>query len=82
MIRKKSIVSLLAITLILFGCTSHPPLTLEALKNAQYKAEDFEGVIQLKDSKYEGAPYVEGAASRPVFTLSGVNAFGDLNRGF
>ncbi|MFC1717277.1 hypothetical protein ACFL6S_26690 [Candidatus Poribacteria bacterium] len=75
----KLIAVLLAVLFAFFGCMRRPGLTIEALKNGQYRVENFEGIIQLRDGRYEGEPYVEGAASRPVFILSDLSALGDLN---
>ncbi len=57
-------------------------MTEEALRNAQYQVDEANvegGVIELADGGYEGEPYVEGGASRPLYFLSDVYAFGDLN---
>jgi hypothetical protein len=53
-------------------------LTPEALRNATYKSEDFDGEIQLTNGQYEGEPFVEGGASRPRAVLTEHMAFGDL----
>lgn len=56
-------------------------LTMEQLQNASYRVDESEGgVIQLADGLYEGPPYVEGGASRPIFRLSDKVALGDLDR--
>ncbi len=59
---------------------STPPLSLEALKNATYPSEwEESGTITLTDGRYEGEPFVEGGASRPIVTLVEPVAFGDLD---
>jgi uncharacterized lipoprotein YbaY len=55
-------------------------LTLEVLKNATYPSEiEKSGTITLTDGRYEGEPFVEGGASRPVVILVEPVAFGDLD---
>ena len=55
-------------------------LTLEALQNATYPSEwEESGTITLTNGRYEGEPFVEGGASRPVVTLVEPVAFGDLD---
>jgi len=55
-------------------------LSLEALKNATYPSEWGEsGAITLTDGGYEGDPFVEGGASRPIVILVEPVAFGDLD---
>lgn len=52
---------------------------IAALRNAQI-AGIYDTVVQLADGHYEGAPFVEGGASRPtVDFLNDIYAFGDLN---
>jgi heat shock protein HslJ len=55
-------------------------LSLETLQNAEYELPDIEGPFQLTDGKWEGEPFVEGAASRPeVYFIPDGYACGDLN---
>lgn len=54
-------------------------LTVEELTNATY-AGIYEEPVTLSDGTYEGAPFVEGGASRPTVTfLNDWTALGDLN---
>jgi predicted small lipoprotein YifL len=57
-----------------------PPLTVEMLKNAEYKSEwPAEGVAKLTDGEYQ-EEIVPGAASKLVIALyPDMHAFGDLN---
>jgi len=60
--------------------TPVPPLTWEMLQNATYPSElEESGTITLTNGRYEGKPFVEGGASRPVVTLVEPVAFGDLD---
>ena len=53
--------------------------TLEELANATYKGV-YDEPIKLEDGVYEGAPFVEGGASRPrVELVRAVRMTGDLN---
>jgi len=55
-------------------------LSMEALKNATYPSQLEEGsTITLTNGRYEGEPFVEGGASRPVVILVEPVAFGDLD---
>jgi heat shock protein HslJ len=54
------------------------PLKEESLKNTEYHGIYAE-TIRLTDGMHEGEPFVEGGASRPTVTFTGVYAFGDLN---
>jgi hypothetical protein len=63
------------------GSTATPavtPLTLEQLQNAQYQGI-YDQPVTLTGGKYEGAPFVEGGASRPTVTFTEPYALGDLN---
>ncbi len=42
----KLIAVLLAVLFAFFGCMRHPGLTIEALKNGQYKAESFRTLVK------------------------------------
>ena len=54
------------------------PLTAEQLRNATY-VDILDGPFTLVDSRFEGEPFVPGAATRPVVTLvPGMMATGDL----
>jgi hypothetical protein len=54
-------------------------LTLTQLQNATYQGI-YNQPVQLSGGKYEGAPFVEGGASRPTVTLlDRFYALGDLN---
>jgi hypothetical protein len=55
-----------------------PPLTVEALKNAQYQGI-YDQPVTLTDGQYEGPPFVEGGASRPTVTFIEPYALGDLD---
>jgi hypothetical protein len=76
----------LALALLLLvslaACATKPPepLTLEALKNAEYFSEwPAEGVAKLTDGKYE-EEIVPGAASKLfIVVYPDMHAFGDLN---
>jgi len=57
---------------------SPPPLTEDALKNAEYGGI-YEEPVQLTNGKYEGEPFVEGGASRPTVLFIEPYALGDLN---
>jgi heat shock protein HslJ len=53
--------------------------TVEALKHASYQGI-YAVPVRLTDGRYEGEPYLPGAASRPRLTLiDGLIARGDLN---
>jgi len=72
--------ALLLVTLVFVaGCGSQvAPLTEESLKNAEYQGI-YEEAIKLTDGKYEGEPFVEGAASRPTVVFIEPYAFGALD---
>jgi predicted small lipoprotein YifL len=57
-----------------------PPLTVEMLKNAEYKSEwPAEGVAKLTDGEYQ-EEIVPGAASKLIIVVyPDMHAFGDLN---
>ncbi|MGD9029094.1 MAG: META domain-containing protein [Anaerolineae bacterium] len=60
----------------------HPvtALTEQAIRNATYPSEWEEGgEITLIDGRFEGEPFVEGGATRPIVTLIEPVAFGDLD---
>lgn len=64
---------------IIAGCSSPPePLTEESLRNAEYQGIYAEAV-QLTDGRYEGEPFVEGGASRPMVIFIEPHVFGDLD---
>jgi hypothetical protein len=71
---------LLLVTLVFAAgcCSQAAPLTAESLKNTEYKGIHPEG-LKLSDGKYEGEPFVEGGASRPMVVFVEPYAFGDLD---
>ena len=70
---------LVANLLIISGCSSSPePLTIESLQNAEYQGI-YDGPVNLTEGKYEGEPFVEGGASRPLVVFVEPYAFGDLD---
>jgi len=75
-------VLVLLVPISLVACAKKPPepLTLEALKNAEYHSEwPADGVAKLADGKYE-EEIVPGAASKIVIVVyPDMHAFGDLN---
>ena len=55
-------------------------LPVEALRNATYTFEIYDEPIALTDGHWEGEPYVEGAASRPMVDyMEDSTMFGDLD---
>jgi heat shock protein HslJ/major membrane immunogen (membrane-anchored lipoprotein) len=54
------------------------PLTEQMLKNGTYEGI-YQEAIQLTDGLFEGQPFVDGGASRPTVTFTGVYVWGDLN---
>ena len=72
------------VVLALAGCSgfaggAQPETALDALRNATYR-DVLPQPVTLADGRYEGEPFVPGAASRPVVTLvPDVMAMGDLN---
>jgi hypothetical protein len=61
------------------GCGGEPePLTEEGLKNAEYHGI-YDAPVELTEGKYEGEPFVEGGASRPLVVFIEPYAFGDLD---
>lgn len=75
---------LLALALGSAGCkkaaTPPPPLTVDALRNAEYRSEwPADGVAKLKDGQYE-EEIVPGSASKLIIVVyPDMHAFGDLN---
>ena len=76
----------LAIVAVLSGCAgrdsapaSQPAaLTIDRLQAATYRGI-LDGPVTLADGRYEGEPFVPGAASRPIVRLvAGMTATGDL----
>jgi hypothetical protein len=55
------------------------PLTIDTLRNAEYRGIHKDQVVKLTDGIYEGKPFVEGGASRPTVTITDTFATGDLN---
>jgi hypothetical protein len=74
------VAALLLVTVaFMAGCGGEPePLTEEGLKNAEYHGI-YDGPVDLTEGKYEGEPFVEGGASRPVVVFIEPYAFGDLD---
>jgi hypothetical protein len=74
------LVALFVVTLaFVAGCGGEPePLTAESLKNAEYQGI-YDGPVNLTEGKYEGEPFVEGGASRPLVVFVEPYAFGDLD---
>ena len=73
--------SFLAILILLFsyGCSEKPSLSLEMLKNIEYKGI-YDKPVKLTDGTYEGEPFVEGGSSREsVHFVDSLTRFGDLN---
>jgi hypothetical protein len=70
---------LVANLLIISGCSSSPePLTIESLQNAEYQGI-YPEAVQLVDGRYEGEPFQEDGASRPMVIFIEPTAFGDLD---
>jgi hypothetical protein len=60
------------------ACGSTPDLTMDVLKNTEYQGI-YPEPVKLTDGKYEGEPFVEGGASRPMVTFVEPMALGDLD---
>jgi heat shock protein HslJ len=59
---------------------SGPAQAFNAMTGRYTGFEDITDLVQLQNGRWEGAPWVEGAAARPqVILLDGVDATGDLN---
>jgi hypothetical protein len=78
--KRRVLATLLLVTLaFVAGCGGEPePLTAESLKNAEYLGI-YDGPVDLTDGMYEGEPFVEGGASRPLVVFIEPYAFGDLD---
>jgi uncharacterized membrane protein len=79
-------ISYLIIVAAVSGCAGGNPgpapdaavITAESLQAATYRGI-LDDPVTLEDGRYEGAPFVPGAASRPVLRLvPGMTAMGDL----
>lgn len=70
---------LILIILLGYGCAENSSLTLDILKNSEYKGI-YETPLKLTDGTYEGEPFVKGGASRAdVDLVDSFTRFGDLN---
>ena len=61
------------------GCSDQSePLSVESLQNTTYQGI-YPETVQLSDGRYEGEPFQEDGASRPMLIFIEPTAFGDLD---
>jgi hypothetical protein len=74
------LIGVLLISLVFIARCASPaaPLTVESLQNAEYQGI-YPEPIQLTDGQYEGEPFEEGGASRPMVIFVEPYTFGGLD---